>query len=70
MKLCQYKILENNIMETKNLKEIEENLKDSVVRKEELTKEKLQLASLINFGEIKEVLEQTDNFGFLIDSKE
>ena len=56
-------------METSKTKEIEEELINSINRKEELTKEKLQLASLIGFKDIKEEIEQTDKYGFVIDSK-
>lgn len=56
-------------METSKAKEIEEKLINSINRKEELTKEKLQLASLIGFKDIKEEIEQTDKYGFVIDSK-
>lgn len=56
-------------METSKAKEIEEELINSINRKEELTKEKLQMASLIGFKDIKEEIEQTDKYGFVIDSK-
>lgn len=56
-------------MENLKSKEIEEELINSINRKEEITKEKLQLASLIGFKDIKEEMEQTDKYGFLMDSK-
>ena len=56
-------------METTKAKKIEEDLIDSINRKEELTKEKLQLASLIGFKDIKDEIEDTDKYGFVIDSK-
>ncbi len=56
-------------METSKAKEIEEELINSISRKEELTKQKLQLASLIGFKDIREEIEQTDKYGFLMDSK-
>jgi len=57
-------------MESKTkIKEIEEELINSINKKEELSKEKFQLASMIGFKDIKEEIEQTDKYGFLVESK-
>ncbi len=55
-------------METTNTKEIEDALIKSINKKEELTKEKLELASKIGFKDVKEELEETDQYGFILDS--
>lgn len=54
-------------MEPSKAKIIEEELINSINKREELTKEKLQLASQIGFKDIKEVVEKTDKYGFIID---
>jgi hypothetical protein len=56
-------------MESSKAREIEEQLINSINRREELTKEKLQLASLIGFKDITEEIEQTDKYGFIIGSE-
>ncbi len=50
-------------------KEIEEYLKNSISKREEITRERMDQASKIGFKDIKEDLETTDKYGFIVDEK-
>lgn len=56
-------------MDSSKNKLIEEQLQNSINKKEELTKERFQLASTIGFKDLKETLESVDQFGFINDDK-
>jgi hypothetical protein len=58
-----------NDLNKQDSKVIEEYLKDSISKREEITRERMEQASKIGFKDIKEDLETTDKYGFIVDEK-
>ncbi len=56
-------------MESNNLKSVEDNLIESINRREEITKENIKKAEMIGFKNVPDKIVITDQYGFIQNEK-